>query len=76
MKKKHIKSQNYNLKNKKNVKSCLYNFNNICGNYHTSYFGYKCGGSLKCDFFKNYSNHNFKYDVKITKNNDIMLIKY
>lgn len=74
MKKKHIKSQNYNLKNKKNVKSCLYNFNNICGNYHTSYFGYKCGGSLKCDFFKNYSNHNFKYDVKITKNNDIMLI--
>ncbi len=72
MKKK--KSQNYNLKNKKNVKTCLYKFNNICGNYHSSYYGYKCGGSLKCDFFKNYSNHNFKYDIKITKNNDIMLI--
>ena len=73
MKKKNKKSQNYNLKNKKNVKTCLYKLNNICGNYHTSYYGYKCGGSLKCDFFKQYSNNNFQYDIKITQNSDIIL---
>lgn len=73
MKKKNKKSQNYNLKNKKNVKTCLYKLNNICGDYHTSYYGYKCGGSLKCDFFKQYSNNNFQYDIKITQNSDIIL---
>lgn len=73
MKKKHKKSQNYKLKNRKNVKSCLYNFNDICWNYHSSYFGFKCGGSIKCYFFKNYSDNTFKYDIKTTKNKDIII---
>lgn len=73
MKKKHIKSQNYNLKNKKNVKICLYNFQNICENCKSSYYGYQCSGGLKCSFFKNYSDNTFKYDIKTTKNRDIII---